>query len=339
LYNILPESENPLSIIKNDFDFRNTKSLKRCVESIIPEGKEEAKYYLISLGHGAGFGFFKTEALVTTIEEIPFVEGCSICYKSATDFEILWNIEFFKAFSGIKFELAIFNNCQMTLFENCVLFSRFITYFIATENYLALEMLNLKSMLETLIVRIKVKQSPENIGQIVYDNYLQSILKRISENSLNSDDTSLFYINLENYNDFFHKFEEIIGEILDLVDKNPDWIKEIRNKLPYIEATLPLIDFVEFLKSLQQDNFITISIKKMINDLLDSIEESMISKWARKSRKKLNGISLYFPPTDRLRYDEIYIFNRNLLCSEEILKPSNWDRLLDKVLFNPQNNP
>ncbi len=333
LYRIIPKSNNPLLPIEDNFDFAKVESLKISLKYILPSEISSAKYYFISIGHGAGFGFFKRNITEKTSSPI-FIENCSIEHKTVPDFEILWNVEFLEAFEGIKFEVGIFNNCQATLFENCVLFSKSVRFIIGTENYLSVDMIDIKSILEGLMRRTQARGSDLEIAQLLYDKYLISILNRLSRSSLNMEGTSLFLIDLKNFVQHFLSFEQIIEKINYLIDSHCGWIERMRSNQTNIFSSPMMIDMIDFLNNLKDDVIVSEDTKIELENFLKTLNQSILSKWVHENNEILNGISLYFPEIDGFDHAEAYKFNRNLLCTTKTFKPSNWDKLLDRVSAN-----
>lgn len=337
LFAIVPNAADPLSPIGDSFDFTSPESLNNAVTIIQSRQQEETSYYLISLGHGSGFGFFQRDGKTSVTRAERFIEGCSISIKEQVSFEILWNIEFYKAFESITFELAIFNNCNVTLLENCAIFSPFIKYLIGAQNFIALEMFDLGNVLQQLFNAIP-NQPLEGLGEFIYDHYIISSLKRILDNSQNIEESSLFYINLQCFMTIYKDFENIALQLVNMAEENADWVIGIREKQNIIGASIKTIDLIEFLENVRLDKLPTTGLKNDISHFLASVENSIIGKWRHKNKKRLNGIAVYFPKIDSFEYEEKYIFHRNLLCSSQFLKPSNWDKLLDKVSSNLSRN-
>src|SRR6187399_1952666 len=107
--NICRDGDNEIIPIKGGYYFRNGDSLKECLFSHIKYNQEN-RYYFISVGHSRGLGFY------------------NIGSDSEKGYDILWNFELSKAIEHLNIEYAIFNNCNVTLFDNLVLFSRNIKF-------------------------------------------------------------------------------------------------------------------------------------------------------------------------------------------------------------------
>jgi hypothetical protein len=330
LYEVLPRTADPLSPVGSSFDFTKPASLSEAVAVIQSRQQDETSYYLISLGHGSGFGFFQRDGKTILTGSVPSVKGCSTPMAEQVSFRILGNIEFIKAFGAIKFKLAIFNNCNVTSLENCTIFSQFADYIIGTQNFLSFEMLGFKKIIKALIIAAP-NMVPEEVGEYVYDRYIMNSLKVILKNDLNIDGTSLFYINLQNFDTHYTEFNKIALQLLDMAEKDVNWIIGIRKKQNETGASVSTIDLIEFLENVRLDRSATTGLKNDITDFLAAVEKSIIGKWRHKNQIRLNGIAVYFPDIDGFEYEEKYQFNRNLLCAGKFLEPSNWDKLLDKV--------
>ncbi len=331
LFEVLHDEDDQQIIpIGESFDFTSPESLNQAVVAIQSRQQEPTSYYLISLGHGSGFGFFQRAGKTSVSRAERFVEGCSIPTTQQVSFEILWNIEFCKAFESIKFELAIFNNCNVTLLDNCAIFSPVTKYLIGTQNFISLGMFNFKRIVQALINAVP-NLGLIDVGEFVYDHYIISSLERLIKNDRNIDESSLFYIDLGNFKTHYEEFEKIAQQLLDMAEKDMNWLIGIRNMQSIIGASVNTIDLIEFLENVRLDKTTTNELKNNITHFLAAVDKSILGKWRHKNKTRLNGIAVYFPEIAGFVYEEKYIFNRNLLCSSNLLKPSNWDKLLDKV--------
>jgi hypothetical protein len=191
-------------------------------------------------------------------------------------------------------------------------------------------MLDLNEMLNSIITKasdpdIKV------LGQFIYNDYIRSALKRINTNPKGIEKTTLFYINLERFKVIFKNFEEIICDLFEIIEKDPDWIIQIRKKQQFLSSTLSIIDLMEFLGNIRLDDRVNAGTKSKIKALLHMIDQNIISKWSCKNVLQQNGVSIYFPEIEKFGHDKIYMLYRNILCSAGKFTPTNWDRLLDKL--------
>jgi len=304
-------SKNKIKLLENSYYFINGACLKECLNKYIKNIKEN-KYYFISVGHSRGLGFY------------------NMSDDGERGFDILWNFELAEAIKHLQFELAIFNNCNVGLFDNLSLFSKNVKFLIGSENYTSFKLFNIDLLLETLSKRIDSGGELVEIGQALYDNSLFSILSSLKEFSLKLDDLSLFYFDLLSFKKIKldKQLDEISLSLIKYFYKHLSELKKIRSRLPKVGSAIATIDLIVFFKAILN----TVDNKKIKKELLNFNEcfnNILLSPYQRENKKELNGTSIYFPKIEMgIQIDSFYKY---YIYNENKIPIKNWHKFLKSI--------
>ena len=306
------DSENNIELLENSLCFINGASLKECLNKYIKNIKEN-KYYFISAGHSRGLGFY------------------NMSDDGERGFDILWNFELAEAIKHLQFELAVFNNCNVGLFDNLSLFSKNIKFLIATENYTAFNLFDIDLLLRTLSKRLDSGSELQEIGQALYDNSLFSILSKLKEFKPESlKDLSLFYYDLS----IFKKLKldkQLNGTSLSLIkyfNTKKSKLKKIRTQLPQVGSAIATIDLIVFFKTIL-NRIENKKIKKNLLNFNECFNKTLLSPYQRENKKELNGTSIYFPKIGKgIETDSFYKY---YIINETKIPIKNWHKFLKSI--------
>ena len=276
-------TDNEIILIEGGYYFRDGDSLKECLFSHI-KYDEENRYYFISVGHSRGLGFYN-----------------NMGGDSKRGYDILWNFELSNALEHIKnIEYAIFNNCNVTLFDNLVLFSRNIKFLIGTENYTSIKYFDLELLLSVLSSTVKIDDlSPSEIGQALFDNSLYSILFGIKNFDKGLEELSLFYIDLSKFKKLELEVEAkgIFSSLTDYFNQNFSDLIKIRESLLKIGSSIDTIDLISFFR-LSSNVVKNNEIGQALLNFDTNFHKCLLSPYQR-GNKDSNGTSIYFPEINK----------------------------------------
>lgn len=334
LCRIIPNATSPIETDSEGYNFSNFKSLKCAIQKIIEQTDSDTRLYLVLSGHSSIHGLFKRKYSDHEIYSI--VPNCSLTTGYQQDFQIIWPLELSMAFEGIKFEITIFNDCVIASFSNCRFLQTFTKYCIATENYMSMEMLGFRTMLERLFRESKGNEG-ENLALLIFDQQLNNALNYLYFTTLNLKSTSLFLFNLTEFQATSDLFDSISRKIFLGLPWLSDAITVARNSVNEVFGDSQLVDMYSFFISLSLQDGLDRQIVLEIKELLFSLDEIVISKWCRNNKPtNFCGFPLFFPAFVRNSfYFEMYKFSRNFICTMDSNAPYHWDKVLDFFFDKP----
>lgn len=322
------KQDNEFCPLGEDLNLRDGSELKKCFVKIkeLEKGRL-AKRYLISAGHGRGFGiaraFFpdmgKHTAHIKTMGRAfwhiltgRWIFSRKHSSKTRTRIlsiihrdheqeiaqEILWNVELAQAIEGLgKLDIAIFNNCFVTFFDSLHFYSRVCDYLMGTENYLNLQMLRLDDLLKEIKLNsgtITEHTDMALIAKNIFNIYQQGFSLRST--ILYSEQASLFVVNLTLMNEV-SKLVAVIMNKVKKAQKNFTWYRNLTDSLSliYLSNDYDLIDLAAVLDNDHIKNLDS-TLASDVESLCKFIDHTFVfGRKVLKGKPRL-GVATFLPP-------------------------------------------